>query len=521
MTALPSRLFTVFSLFLLPLPSAVGADTLEATAVVHGDQDGGQISRHIYGHFMEHLGRCIYDGLWVGEDSPIPNTRGIRNDVIQSLKALNAPNLRWPGGCFADDYHWRDGIGPRAERPKRVNIHWGQAIETNAFGTHEFLDLCELVGAEPYIAGNVGSGTPQEMRDWIEYLTYDGDSELANLRRANGRDKPWKIKYFGVGNENWGCGGNMTPEYYADLYKRFATLCRDLSGNRLTRIACGPGGLDNNRWTEVVTPRVGNRMQGYSLHFYTVPTPWSDKYAATGFGEKQWFSILHESLRMDELLTETKKIMDPIDERRQIGLYVDEWGTWYKTEPGTNPRFLYQQNSLCDALVAGLTFHVFHRHNDRVKMANIAQTVNVLQAMILTKGEKMLHTPTYHAFEMCKVHQDTTRLPVEVSAPDYKLGDQSMPSLSVSASRDADGNVYVSLVNTHASSAIKLECDLHGVEASKVSGRVLTADALDAHNTFEQPNNVHPEKFNNYLINAGKLLATLPPRSLVVLSLAK
>jgi alpha-N-arabinofuranosidase len=434
---------------------------------------------------------------------------------------LKAPNLRWPGGCFADDYHWRDGIGPRDKRPRTVSIYWGQVIDTNAFGTHEFLDLCELVGAEPYIAGNVGSGAPQEMRDWIEYLTYDGDSELANLRRANGRDQPWRIKYFGVGNENWGCGGQMTPEYYADLYKRFAEYCRDFSGNQLTRIACGPGGLNNNRWTEVMARRVGRRMQGYSLHFYTVPTPWNDKYAATGFGEDQWFPILHESLRVEELLTATEKLLDPVDPDKRIILAVDEWGTWYRNEPGTNPAFLYQQNSLRDALVAGLTFQVFHRHNDRVHMANIAQTVNVLQAMILTDGPKMLLTPTYHAFEMCQVQQDTTYLPVEVTAPDYRLGEKSMPSLGVSASRDNQGNVHVSLVNAHAAAGIELKCRLNGVEASQVTGRVLTADALDAHNTFDEPNKVHPAEFTDCSISDGQLRASLPPHSLVVLSLSK
>lgn len=507
--------------WLILATAAASAEALEATATVHGDQDGGQISRHIYGHFMEHLGRCIYDGLWVGEDSPVPNTRGIRNDVIAALKALKAPNLRWPGGCFADDYHWRDGIGPRDQRPKRINIHWGQVIETNEFGTHEFLDLCELVGAEPYIAGNVGSGSPQEMRDWIEYLTFSGKSELTDLRRANGREEPWKVKFFGVGNENWGCGGDMTPEHYANMYRQFSGYCRDLSGNRLVRVACGPGGLGNNRWTEVVAPRVGNLMQGFSLHFYTVPTPWNRKYSATGFGEDQWFNILHECRRIEELLDATEKVFAEVDPNNRIGLYVDEWGTWYAPEKGTNPSFLYQQNSLRDALVAGLTFHVFHEHNNRVKMANIAQTVNVLQAVILTEGEKMLLTPTYHAFEMMKVHQDTTYLPVELSAPVYGPEGKPMPAISVSASRADDGNVYVSLVNTHATKGVELKCKLSGIEATEVSGRVLTAEALDAHNTFDAPSQVQPAEFNECSITDGELRASLPPHSLVVLSLSK
>jgi alpha-N-arabinofuranosidase len=496
------------------------AETLEASATIQGDKPEGKINRHIYGHFMEHLGRCIYDGLWVGEDSSIPNTRGIRNDMIEALKNLNCPNLRWPGGCFADDYHWRDGIGPRDKRPKRINIHWGQVIEPNAFGTHEFLDLCELVGAEPYIAGNVGSGTPQEMRDWIEYLTFAGDSELADLRRANGREEPWKIKFWGVGNENWGCGGNMTPATYADLYKQFATFCRDFSGNRLVRVACGPNGGDP-AWTDVVIHRVRHHAQALSLHYYTLDAPWSNKQPATGFDEKQWIGLLRDTLKMDGILEKNDEIMSDVDPDRRIPLFVDEWGTWYENEPGTNPGFLYQQNSLRDGLVAALNFHIFHRHHKRVQMANIAQTVNVLQAMMLTEGPKMILTPTYHAFEMCKVHQDTTYLPVEVESPEYEFGDDEIPALSVSASKADDGVVYVSLVNTHATDSVALNCELKGVDATKVSGRVLTADKLDAHNTFDNPEVVKPAEFKDCSVSGGVLKASLPPHSVVVLSLEK
>ncbi len=286
--------------------SAIAAEPLKAQAAIRGDRDAGTISRNLYGQFAEHLGRCIYDGIWVGEESKIPNTRGMRTDIIDALKAINIPNLRWPGGCYADDYHWRDGIGPRADRPSTLNIHWGQVVDTNAFGTHEFLDLCEQLGCEPYLAGNVGSGSPEEMRDWIEYMTFDGDSELANLRRKNGRDKPWKIKYFGVGNENWGCGGEMRPEYYADLFRRYASFCRDFGGNKLVRVACGPGGL-NAAWTRVMMDRAANQMQAYSLHFYTVWPEWNDKTPATGFGEKEWFEILRECLNMERHSTKPKR----------------------------------------------------------------------------------------------------------------------------------------------------------------------------------------------------------------------
>ncbi|MBA4107019.1 MAG: alpha-N-arabinofuranosidase [Pirellula sp.] len=502
-------------------PLAVqAAEPLAATGVIHGDQDGGTISRHLYGHFAEHLGRCIYDGLWVGEESLIPNTKGVRTDVIDALKKLKIPNLRWPGGCFADDYHWRDGIGPLDQRPQTINIHWGQVVETNAFGTHEFLELCELLDAEPYLAGNVGSGSPEEMRDWIEYLTFDGDSELANLRRKNGREQPWRIEYFGVGNENWGCGGAMRPEYYADLYRRYAEYCRDLSGNRLTRVACGPSGNDGN-WTRTVMERVGGRMQALSLHQYTLAAPWHEKRPATGFDDAAWFAIVREALTMEKTLDDTEAIMDKTDPDKRIGLFVDEWGTWYANEPGTPGYALYQQNTLRDAMVAGVTLHIFHDHCERVRMANIAQIVNVLQAMILTEGEKMVLTPTYHVFEMYKVHQDATRLPLELKSPEYKHGKDAIPAVSASASRDKAGKVHVSLVNVHPTDAVTVTCELASVAATKATGRVLTGDKLDAHNTFDDLDAVTPKAFDGATLADGKLTVELPARSVVVLELAE
>lgn len=499
---------------------APAAEALVAKAVVHGDQDAGIISRHIYGQFAEHLGRCIYDGLWVGDESEIPNTRGMRNDVIEALRAIRIPNLRWPGGCFADDYHWRDGIGPPGQRPRRVNIHWGQVVDTNAFGTHEFLDFCELIGAEPYMAGNVGSGTPEEMRDWIEYMTYDGDSTLANLRRKNGRDKPWKVRFFGVGNENWGCGGNMSAEYYADLFRRYANYCKDFSGNQLVRVACGPGWPDAH-WNRVLMDRAHGEMQAYSVHCYTIWPEWSKKTTATGFGEKEWFHILKACLGLGQFVDGVSQEMDRVDPDKKIRLSVDEWGSWYAVEPGHPGYGLYQQNSLRDALLAGLSFHIFHEHNDRVKMANIAQLVNVLQAMILTDDEKMILTPTYWVFEMYKVHQDATRLPVRLVSPDYEFDGQKMPALSVSASRDKQGVVHVSIVNAHATATVNLTCELKGVSASQASGRILTAATLDAHNTFDDPTAVKPAGFIGARIAGNQLSAEIPAHSVVMLTLAK
>ncbi|MEJ5238429.1 MAG: alpha-N-arabinofuranosidase [Limisphaera sp.] len=500
------------------LPTPLAAQTTNRL-VIHADQGRHTISRMIYGHFAEHLGRCIYEGFWVGEDSPIPNTRGIRNDVVEALRKIKVPVLRWPGGCFADEYHWKDGVGPRAQRPARINTHWGGVIENNHFGTHEFMDLCEQLGAEPYIAGNVGSGTPQEMMEWIEYMTSDANSTLANWRRQNGRQAPWRLRYFGIGNENWGCGGNMTPEYYSDLFRQYNTYVKNYSGNRIYRIACGPNGGDY-RWTEVLMQRVGRRMDGLSLHHYTIPTGnWGRKGSATQFGEDQYHGALRRALEMDTLIRRHSEIMDRYDPEKRVGLIVDEWGIWTDVEPGTNPGFLYQQNSMRDALIAGLTLNIFNRHCERVRMANIAQTVNVLQAMILTDKERMILTPTYHVFEMYTVHHDATLLPTDLECADYVYQDHRIPGLNVSASRNAEGVIHVSLCNLHPDQPASLTAELRGARPSRVQGRLLTAHSVQAHNTFDRPDRVRPVPFHEARLTENGFAVTLPPRSVVVLAL--
>ena len=492
---------------------------MASRVVVNADRVKGTINRNIYGHFSEHLGRCIYEGLWVGEDSPIPNTNGIRNDVLEALKRIRIPVLRWPGGCFADEYHWKDGVGPREKRKRMVNTHWGGVIENNHFGTHEFLMLCELLGCEPYISGNVGSGTVQEMSEWVEYITFDGESPMANWRRENGREKPWRIKYWGVGNENWGCGGNMRPEYYADLYRQFQTYLRNYGDNKLHKIACGANTADYH-WTEVLMKQAAPFMHGLSLHYYTVPGPWEKKGPATGFTTDEWWITLKKALFMDELVTKHSAIMDVYDPEKRIDLIVDEWGTWYDVEPGTNPGFLYQQNSIRDALVAGATLHIFHRHCDRVRMANIARLVNVLQSVILTEGERMLLTPTYHVFDMFKVHQDAELLDswesVERTGPEGEL-----PKVSVSASRAADGKIHISLCNLDFEGSAKVDVELRGLGGGAVSatGTTLTSDRIDGHNTFDEPERVKPAAFNGFTIEGGRLDVTLPPMSVTMLEL--
>ncbi len=487
----------------------------ENKLVVRTGRAQGTINKNIYGHFSEHLGRCIYGGYWVGEDSTIPNTRGIRNDVVAALRQIKIPVLRWPGGCFADEYHWKDGIGAREKRPSIVNTHWGGVTENNHFGTHEFLDLCEQLGCEPYICGNVGSGSVLEMQQWVEYTTFDGQSPMANLRRENGRDEPWKVRYWGVGNENWGCGGQMRPEYYADLYRRYATYLRNFSGNRVYKIACGASG-GNYNWTEVLMREAGRRMNGLALHYYCGSGRRSR--SATRFGEEDWFEQLKRALRIEELITQHSAIMDKYDPQKRVAMIVDEWGAWHQVEPGTNPGFLYQQNSLRDALVAAITLNIFNNHCDRVKMANIAQTVNVLQAMILTKDEKMILTPTYHVFEMYAPHHGATLIPVQLTCDDYRFRNDRIPALNVSASRDESGKIHITVCNLDPGKAHETAVELE-TAPKKASGRVLTAGQITAHNTFENPDAVRPAAFDDLKVEGKTVTVNLPPKSVVVLAI--
>ncbi len=485
---------------------------------IQTDQGEHTINKNIYGHFSEHLGRCVYEGYWVGEDSPIPNVRGIRKDVVEALRKIRIPVLRWPGGCFADEYHWKNGIGPNTDRPSMVNTHWGGVTESNHFGTHEFLDLCEQLGCEPYICGNVGSGTVREMADWVEYITFDGLSPMADLRRQNGRDEPWKLRYFGVGNENWGCGGTMRPEYYADEYRRFQTYVKNYSGNRIYKIACGAYG-ENTEWTEVLMREAGGQMHGLSYHYYTVPGGWGNKNSATDFDEADWFENMQLAGKIGDYIKEHAAIMDKYDPDKRVGMIVDEWGNWYEVEPGTNRGFLYQQNTLRDALTTGLTLNIFNSHCDRVRMANLAQTVNVLQALVLTDKEKMVVTPTYHVFDMYQVHQDAVLLPVEVQSKPYQHGEEEIVGLSVSASRLEDGTIHVTLCNLDPNQAVSVEIDLEGARPGSVSGRVLSAEAMNAHNTFEDPDAILPVPFDDVRLQGGGITTVLPSKSVVVLTI--
>ncbi len=479
------------------------------------------IDKHIFGHFSEHLGRCIYDGFWVDPALNVPKKDRIRMDVVDALKKIKIPNLRWPGGCFADEYHWSDGIGPREQRPARINTSWGMVTEDNSFGTHEFLELCALLETEPYIAGNVGSGTPQEMANWIEYLNFDGESALAKLRKQNGHEKPFKVAFWGVGNETWGCGGEMTPQYYSDLYKRYAAFCKNYPGAPLKKIVSGANGDDYN-WMEVSMKNIPvSQMWGISMHYYTVVNNWQKKGSSTTFGEDEYFKAMQKALHIEELIDKHSAIMDKYDPEKKVALAVDEWGIWTDPEQGGKNAILYQQNSLRDALLAAATLNIFTKHSDRIRMANLAQTVNVLQALILTDKEKMLLTPTYHVFDLYKVHQDAKLLPIEFASPAYNFGKESVPAISATASKDANGVINITLVNVDATKKLTLQTALEGFDWKKAEAQVLTSAKYNDINSFEQPNKVKLNKFTDFKKEGNQLSVTLPPMSVVSIQLTK
>jgi alpha-L-arabinofuranosidase len=510
---------TIIGILSFLLPGLSFGQQSQAKLVLNVDQSKDTISRHIYGQFSEHLGHGIYGGIWVGPKSSIPNTRGIRNDVVAALKRMHIPNLRWPGGCFADEYHWTDGIGPRDKRPRMVNTHWGGVVEDNSFGTHEFMDLCEQLETEPYICGNLGSGSVEEMSKWVEYLTFDGESPMAKLRAQNGREKPWKVKFWGVGNENWGCGGNMTAAFYADQYRRYATYCRNYGTNRLVKIAGGPSSGDF-QWMETLMKNIPLGMVGgVSLHHYTVPKSWSDKGSATSFTEAEYFATMEKAMHMEDLVVQHSRIMDVYDPGKRVGLMVDEWGTWYNVEPGTNPGFLYQQNTLRDALTAALNLNIFNNHCDRVRMANIAQTVNVLQSLILTDGSKMVLTPTFYVYELYAVHHDAASIPLKVQSPRYEFDGKSLSSVSASASRDAQGRIHVSLVNINPIGTSKVTCEIRAARIGDVSGKMITGAATNSYNSFETPNTVVTGPFTSFKLEGDVLTVDLPSKSVVMIEL--
>lgn len=487
---------------------------------IHPDSARNVIPAEIYGQFAEHLGSCIYGGIWVGKDSKIPNIDGYRLDVFNALKELEIPVLRWPGGCFADEYHWMDGVGPQENRPRLVNNNWGGTVEDNSFGTHEFLNLCEMLGCEPYVSGNVGSGSVEEMAKWVEYMTSDSNSTMAEMRRKNGREKPWKVKYFGVGNESWGCGGNMRVEYYADLYRRYAIYARDYSGNKLYRVASGANAGDTH-WTEVCMRQIGTRMHGLSVHYYAVRN-WSagKKGSATQYTDQEYYETLSCALRIEDILQRHMKIMDKYDPKKRIGFLVDEWGTWWEVEPGTNPGHLFQQCTMRDAIVASSTLDIFQKYTDRIKMANIAQVVNVLQAMVLTRGEQMLLTPTYHVFTMYKPHKLAMHLPATLTCDKITVNEkENVPMVSSTAS-EKDGVITLSLTNLDLNKQHIVAVNIDGKKIKGANGKILNSKNVDDYNDFGKDAVIAPTEFKGVKVKKeGTMLVTLPAHSIVTLTL--
>ena len=491
-----------------------------SSAVLHITAAKTIINKNIYGHFAEHLGHCIYSGIYVGDSNrEIPNTEGVRNDIIAALKKLKVPVLRWPGGCFADTYHWKDGVGPKKDRPAMVNQWWGGVTEDNSFGTHDFLNLCERIGADPYLSANVGSGTVQELTQWIQYVNSESGNPMSAWRKANGREKPWQVKYFGVGNEAWGCGGNMTPEYYSNIYKQFATFMTDYTlSKHMFRVASGANAEDYH-WTEVMMRDVPKGLlEGVSLHYYSV-IDWNAKGPATGFSNQQYFTIMKRALHMEELVSKHEAVMDKYDPEKKLALVVDEWGGWYDVEAGTNPSFLFQQNTMRDAMIAGVTLNIFNNHADRVRMANLAQIVNVLQSVILTNKQKIILTPTYHVMEMYNVHQDATMIPVSLNNIRYSNNNDSLPAISLSASKDNQGSTHISLVNIDPVKTNIVMIQMEGNTLKLDSGRMLKSSEIGDYNSFDEPDKIKPEPFHGAEINQGILKVTLPPASVVVLTL--
>jgi alpha-L-arabinofuranosidase len=512
------NLFYWLAVFFLFFSNAASSQSLIQVSVGNASRNP-VINKFIYSHFAEHLGRSIYDGFYVGDSSSIPNTKGVRNDIVAALKKMQIPALRWPGGCFADTYHWKDGIGPKDKRPAIVNRWWGGVTEDNSFGTHDFLNMCELLGAEPYLSGNVGSGTVQELSDWVEYVNSNTKNPLSDLRKQNGRNEPWSVKFWGIGNEAWGCGGNMLPEYYANEYRKYTTFMADWTNTgKIFRIASGASDADYH-WTETLMKNIPKYMvEGVAMHHYSV-LEWNAKGSATAFSEDQYFNTMKTALFMDTLVMKHAAIMDKYDPEKKVALVVDEWGGWYDVEPGTNPGFLYQQNTMRDAMIAGTTLNIFNNHADRVRMANLAQCINVLKAVILTDKEKMILTPTYHVMEMYKVHQGATLLPIKISGVDYVYKGEKLPAISASASKDSTGAIHISLVNIDPAKTQNITLNIDGENFKKLNGRLLSSAKIQDHNTFENPEKIKPQVFKDAVVNKNSIKVSLPPASVVMLEL--
>jgi alpha-N-arabinofuranosidase len=521
------RFFLCISLLLLLVSAAPLMAQQTARLSIDASKAGAKIDRNLFGQFAENLGHGLYEGIWVGPDSPIPNTRGIRKDVVTALQALKAPNVRWPGGCFADQYHWRKGIGPAAQRPATLNSAWGGVVDTNSFGTDEFMDFIQQIGSQAYVSVNVGSGTPQEAAEWLEYMTAAAPTALQKERAANGHPDAYKVGFLGIGNESWSCGGDMTPDYYVSqmkIYSRFVDSDNPTQKgpNHMLKIAVGPG-FPETEWTEAVMKAWKQHdwswdIDGLSLHSYTTPNGWPPSTPSTGFGVEDYGKTLKSTLLMDEFLRKQEAVMDQYDPQKKVALVVDEWGVWHAPLPGTNKDFLVQQNSLRDAILASLNLNIFARHADRVRMANIAQMINVLQAMILTDKEKMVLTPTYYVFKLYVPFQDATFVPVDFDPGSLHRDGITLPRVDALAAKDASGKLWLEITNLDPEKPVEIDTEITGMTVKTAKGETLTAPAVDSVNTFSAPGTVVPKPISG-IVKGGRLSLTVEPKSVTVLSL--
>jgi alpha-L-arabinofuranosidase len=522
----------------LAIPAPRRAQATDSQIEILLDEPIGTISPKLHGQFSEHIGGVIYDGVWVGEASTIPNVGGIRKELITKLQQLNVPVVRWPGGCFADSYDWRDGIGPRAKRPRRTNF-WAndpfmrkapngpQKYEPNQFGTDEFMHFCSLIDAEPYVAANVRGLTALDMDHWVAYCNSPaGMTTLADLRAGNGRAEPYRAIYWGVGNESWGCGGNFTPDEYASEFRRFTTWVPDY-GLSLHFIGSGPNG-DDFAWTRgffealaAKGPDQLDRVWGWALHYYCGT---SGKGQAIDFTVEDWYDLLGKASRMESLIARHWSVMGETDETHKVKLVVDEWGTWHK--PGTEiaPGFLFCQiPTMRDALVSALTLDIFHRNAEKLGMANVAQLINNLNCLFLAHHDRFIVTPNFYVFDMYKAHQGGKSLRLLVAAPPISYAREldrvgaTLWGLSGSASL-LRKKLVLTTVNPHVTEGRSAEITVRGASVESCRVKTLTNPDIHAHNSFSHPNAI--ELKNEQVASPGpKLFWEFKPASVTCMEM--
>jgi alpha-N-arabinofuranosidase len=538
------------------LPLAAQATQVDAHIEIMPSETIGTISPEIYSHFIEHLGGVIYDGVWVGEGSKIPNTRGIRNSFIDMMRAVKAPVLRWPGGCFADSYDWHDGIGPRSKRRARAAF-WGQQ-DSNEYGLHEFMQTCRLIGCKPYLAANLRTQPARDFYEEIEYCNAPSGklpshsaapaavNGLAALRAANGDTEPFHVDLWGVGNETWGCGGNLTPEEYAAEFRRFTAWTPSYSNEPLRFVAVGPNG-DDVQWTQRLFKALyanpeRRKLWGLSVHYYT--SGGAEKFAtgdALQFTDGEFYDLLTRGSLMEKIVNDHWGAMGNDPRQPSVKLVVDEWGAWYGKGTELTPDYhLSQQSTVRDALLTGITFDIFQRHADKVAVAAVAQSVNCLHSLMLTQGDKVALTPTFNVFKMYLPHQGATAVRAEFTASsiDNPLGNKpvqvggnsyigelapvkTLAGLSGSASIPAGQprQLTLTVVNPHIDRPMTTEILVRGASIASAKGTVLASRDIHDHNDFSQPDAVKAVAASFGPPTNGCLIHTFAPASVTAIQI--